>query len=232
MKNIIMRVVIGFAVLAGGGFLYWYYDFGGGLGAGGDAESNDEVAIIDSVPADTTKVVSFSPEKKGSSNVPPKNLAQKDAARLSPNPASVDLSVPIIAAQAAPPQTCSFADAVAADPSRKVVFNEIAWMGSLPEASATSTQSSGREWIELKNISADVVSISGWQILNGFGNLKIVFAENAEIQPGGFYLLIRDGKSVGGVLADADYSGTLSNKGDQLALLDAHCGRIRFFRRF
>ncbi len=47
----------------------------------------------------------------------------------------------------------------------KVIFNEIAWMGT--------TKSASDEWIELKSISIKPVDLNGWQIFNKSQNLKI-----------------------------------------------------------
>jgi hypothetical protein len=123
-------------------------------------------------------------------------------------------------------QTCLFAPPSGADPSHEVIFNEVAWMGSVPEAGETSAKASNREWIELKNISTVAVDLDGWQVFDSAGNLKFVLASSTtEIAPGGFYLLVRDAQSLaaGSVLADVGYAGGLSNSGDQLELFDANC---------
>ncbi|MCL5261885.1 MAG: lamin tail domain-containing protein [Patescibacteria group bacterium] len=112
---------------------------------------------------------------------------------------------------------CDFNAATSA--GQKVIINEIAWMGS--------TTSANSEWIELKNISAEKISLAGWQIVAKDASIKIVFPATAEISPGGFYLLERtDDASVPGVTADLIYSGALSNSGESLKLFNASCAVI------
>lgn len=66
--------------------------------------------------------------------------------------------------------------------SKKVVINEIMWMGS--------TVSSSDEWIELRNLSDDEVDIGGWEIENARSsgnNLKIPGGKS--IKPFGYFLI-------------------------------------------
>jgi len=100
-----------------------------------------------------------------------------------------------------------------------VIFNEIAWMGS--------NNSANDEWIELKNISTSTVELSGWQILDKAGQIKIVFGDNDSIIANGFYLLERtDDDSVPGISADKIYSGSLGNSDESLRLFNKNCELI------
>lgn len=130
----------------------------------------------------------------------------------------------------APPSAgCNFSSGgstspAGANPTRAVLLNEIAWMGSPPENGETSAQASNNEWLELKNISALSADLSGWQILSQSEKLKIVFAASEKIAAGKFYLLERtDDETVSGIKADKIYSGTLSNSGDWLRLFNRSC---------
>jgi hypothetical protein len=102
---------------------------------------------------------------------------------------------------------------------QKIIFNEIAWMGSTASASS--------EWIELKNISGETIDISGWQIIDKESHIKIRFSENTRFIAGGFYLLERtDDASVSGVTADLIYTGALSNSDEGLKLFDNSCNVV------
>lgn len=116
-------------------------------------------------------------------------------------------------------------------PNHKILFSEIAWMGSAKSASD--------EWLELKNNSGRDVPLRGWQILSDNGNLgsthstssgqasspqvKIIFGTN-NFSAGGFYLLERtDDNSAPNVPADEIYSGALSNSGVILGIFNPNC---------
>ena len=73
---------------------------------------------------------------------------------------------------------CSF-DAQKSASSLKLIINEVAWMGG--------TNNADDEWIELKNVSDSAVDISGYQILDKAGQIKIVFDKNTIIPAGGFF---------------------------------------------
>jgi len=100
----------------------------------------------------------------------------------------------------------------------KVIINEVAWMGT--------TESFSNEWIELKNISNNPVSISGWQLMDKDEQIKIIFSDSAEIPAGGFYLLERGEEAVAGVEADIIYAGNLRNSEEGLRLFDSKCDLI------
>lgn len=145
-----------------------------------------------------------------------------------------DINAAIAAATAtastSSPQLCDLAAAatITVNPSRKIILNEVAWMGSVPLADETALKASNREWIELKNISGSDIDLAGWQILDTAENLKIVFGKGDHIAAGGFYLLARGSAdasgTVPGVVVDKTYSGALVNTGDVLVVFDASCG--------
>lgn len=125
---------------------------------------------------------------------------------------------------------CGFASA--GSPARKVIFNEIAWMGSAPQAGETAAHAANREWIELKNISRDDIYLTGWQISDSSGKFKVIFGAGDKIgtggsvtfNAGGFYLLERaSDNSVPGIKANEIYSGVLTNSGMSLRLFGADC---------
>ncbi|HUC31652.1 MAG TPA: lamin tail domain-containing protein, partial [Candidatus Paceibacterota bacterium] len=137
-----------------------------------------------------------------------------------------DASYAAAAATSTPP-SCSF-PGVAPSSTRKIIFNEIAWMGS-PSSSAA-------EWMEIKNNSADDIDLSGWELMNASGKIKILFSAGDTISSGGLLLLSR-GSASGSATANASnaatgavttpatkiYSGDLVNTGDVLALMDPQC---------
>jgi len=116
---------------------------------------------------------------------------------------------------------CSIADTKHTSDKNKIIFNEIAWMGT--------KNSSNDEWIELKNISGSTIDMNNWQILDKAGleddtkGINIIF-ENATISQGGFFLLERtDDTSVPNIIADLIYTGALNNTNEALYLFDKNC---------
>jgi hypothetical protein len=97
-----------------------------------------------------------------------------------------------------------------------IVINEIAWMG---------TQfSSSDEWIELKNISANDVSLNSWQLLDKDNQIKVIFDASDVVPANGFYLLERtDDSSVPGMSLNKKYSGALSDTDESLRLFNSGC---------
>ena len=65
-------------------------------------------------------------------------------------------------------------------PQRKAVVNEVAWMGSLVSYS--------NEWIEIKNIFDQSISLDGWQLQNKSQKIKVVFDSGAFLIPGGGFI--------------------------------------------
>ena len=101
----------------------------------------------------------------------------------------------------------------------KIIFNEIAWMGT--------NISANDEWIELKNISNQEINLSGWQILDKDEQIRIIFQQEGAISKvlsDGFYILERtDDDSVPDIIADFIYNGALNNKDEALYLFDQNC---------
>ena len=96
----------------------------------------------------------------------------------------------------------------------KVVFNEIAWMGS--------KESSSDEWLELKNIGTISVSLTGWQVINQ--KEKIQIALEGTLKPGQLLLLERtNDDSAKGATADLIYTGAISNTEEILFLFAPNC---------
>lgn len=97
-----------------------------------------------------------------------------------------------------------------------VIINELAWMGR--------TDSANHEWIELKNLSDETVSLAGWQLFNRNQNLMIIFESDQVILPQGFSLLVRtDDSNVPEATADHVYTGALKNREEAVYLFDHNC---------
>jgi hypothetical protein len=103
--------------------------------------------------------------------------------------------------------------------SNKLIINEIAWMGT--------NESSNDEWIELKNISDEVINLDGYQLVDKEEQVHIIFEDTDVIESGGYYLLERtDENSVIGVLSDKIYIGSLKNSDEGLRLFDNDCNLL------
>jgi uncharacterized repeat protein (TIGR01451 family) len=120
---------------------------------------------------------------------------------------SVLLSAALIAAigRAAP------ARAHPSAPARTVVINEVAWMGS--------AASPRHEWIELANMSAETVSLAGWQIAFLDGTPSTITL-SGEIAPFGLFLLERAEEAVADIHADLVYgpADLMADTGEGMAL--------------
>ncbi len=109
---------------------------------------------------------------------------------------------------------CNFS--VVQSPSHKILFSELAWMGS--------KENSGDEWLELKNNSGRDLSLASWHILSSDENIKIIFEEKDYLKAGGLFLLERsDDNSAPNVPADKIYSGALANSGVRLKIFSPEC---------
>lgn len=131
------------------------------------------------------------------------------------SPSSSSASTP--APASTPVASCAFPAGASSSVGRKIIFNEIAWMGSLLSSTA--------EWMEVKNISSAAVDLSGWQVLDASGKIKISFTDaDGTLAPGGLLLLSRESAtSADAVGTTKAYSGNLANTGGTLALMDAQC---------
>ncbi len=95
-------------------------------------------------------------------------------------------------------------------PGRKVLINEIAWMGT--------DNSANDEWLELYNPGNEAVDLTGWTLKSQDGTPNIVFGEKS-IAPGGYFLLERtDDSTIPNISADQIYTGALGNSGEYLEL--------------
>ncbi len=107
------------------------------------------------------------------------------------------------------------------EPARnRVIFNEIAWMGS--------QNSANDEWIELKNIAGVQVDLTGWQILDKDNQIKTIFTDrervSIQLSAGGFFLLERtNDDSLPNIAADFIYSGALNDTEEVFYLFDENC---------
>jgi hypothetical protein len=96
-------------------------------------------------------------------------------------------------------------------PSLSILINEIAWAGT--DASAND------EWIELYNPGPGSILLDGWTLRSTDGTPSISLLGN--IPSGGYFLLERtNDQAVSDIPADLIYTGSLSNAGEELQLVD------------
>lgn len=96
-----------------------------------------------------------------------------------------------------------------------ILIHEVAWMGT--------TESANHEWIELKNISNQVIQLFGWSLRTADESIHISFPRIA-VQPQEYILLERTSDiTVPHIPADILYTGTLSNTGEKIYLFDTNC---------
>ncbi len=96
--------------------------------------------------------------------------------------------------------------------AQSVIINEIAWMGT-----ATSGND---EWIELYNTTSEEVDITEWQLKATDGSPTITL--EGTIAGQSFFILERtDDQTLPNVNASQIYSGSLSNSGETLQLINA-----------
>jgi murein DD-endopeptidase MepM/ murein hydrolase activator NlpD len=96
--------------------------------------------------------------------------------------------------------------------SRRVVINEIAWMGT--QASAND------EFIELYNTTGQNINLTGWtlQAVDGAPSISLT----GSIEPYNFFLLERTADTtVNNIIASQIYTGALSNAGEDMELRDS-----------
>jgi len=98
----------------------------------------------------------------------------------------------------------------------KVIINEVAWMGTAASAN--------HEWIELKNLTGQAVSLSGWQLQDKDQQIKVIFGSSSQIGSNQFFLLERTSDdSVPGIKAGLTYTGALGNSNEALYLFNPDC---------
>ena len=103
--------------------------------------------------------------------------------------------------------------------SRKVVINEIAWMG---------TQANyNDEWMELYNNTSGEIDLNGWVINWREGTTTRSINLVGSISAYGFYLLERTASTtISDIKEDQIYTGNLNNGGEKLELLDLNSNLI------
>jgi len=95
-------------------------------------------------------------------------------------------------------------------PEGSMLIHEIAWAGTLA--------SSADEWIEIYNPGEQAINLTGWT-LSDEGDIHISL--EGRIAPKTYFLLERsDDSTVADIPADLIYTGTLSNAGETLKLID------------
>ncbi|MBI5933933.1 MAG: lamin tail domain-containing protein [Chloroflexi bacterium] len=98
-------------------------------------------------------------------------------------------------------------------PTRSIVINEVAWMGTLA--------SPDHEWIELYNNSGVNVDLAGWTLETSDGYPSITI-NSGSIVTGGYFLLRNENVFSPDVTAPTFlYSGSLSDNGEELTLRDS-----------
>src|SRR5262249_7176780 len=130
-----------------------------------NAGPGDQYVFDDANASDTEFSSTISMPDDEFSSLPP---SSDDIALPASPSAGKKSSAPVNkTAQAALPATssCEFPSSVGV-PSKKIIVNEVAWMGS---------SSANDEWIELKNISPADVELSGWLVADSAGGIKINF---------------------------------------------------------
>ena len=183
-----------------------------------DAQTDDNATVIVSSSAkksapkknySAATTVSVSQSEASEHQATDSSTSQKDI-----DVASDDIS--LSAAEQAATATCLFPPTVPSS-THKVIFNEIAWMGT--------PSSSTAEWMEIKNVSANTIDVSGWKLMDTSGKLVMQFLAGDTIASGGLRVLVRGSASTSmtSVTNAEIYSGDLVNTGDVLALVDSQC---------
>jgi hypothetical protein len=144
---------------------------------------------------------------------------EKKAETKSSSVLTASLSGPISGGGSAPAEVNYCSQSNLSFPTREVVINEVAWMGT--------GLSSSDEWIELKNLSGEAVNLNNWQLLDQGNQIKVVFSSSDAISPNGFYLLERtNDDSVPNISANKIYTGALSDTNESLRLFNSSCGLV------
>jgi hypothetical protein len=92
-----------------------------------------------------------------------------------------------------------------------VLINEVAWSGTLA--------SSSDEWIELYNPGPIPINLAGWK-LNASDGSPAINLNSVTLPVGGYYILGSSSTVFSDVTVDQTFSGSLSNEGELLRLLD------------
>ena len=103
-------------------------------------------------------------------------------------------------------------------PQLNVIINEVAWAGTFA--------SPNDEWIELYNPTSSDIDLTQWKLTTDSGNLEIFWqpsSPNVIIKAGTHYLIERgsDNYAVSDIPYDKSFSGSLSDDGEVLRLVDS-----------
>ena len=99
----------------------------------------------------------------------------------------------------------------------EVILNEVAWMGVVGNARA--------EWFEVRNVSGRAFDLSGFQLVDGGGDIQFRFPTGAKMGSGSFLTLAREGESFS-FRPDFLYEGNLANSKEALRLFNSKCGLV------
>lgn len=105
-------------------------------------------------------------------------------------------------------EECAF-DAVSNPERSKILIHEIAWMGSKDDYKD--------EWIELKNVSGEVIDMSFWKIKDR-NDISFSFSKGEKMLPGELILVRKKGAE-----EDLTFKGLLKNEDEHLRLFDIEC---------
>ena len=146
-----------------------------------DALASDQPLTLDKLPAKTSSKQKASSKNNSSTSalaVQNDEIQNVDQDNFSNSSTSF---VANSARENIPAVDCRIPNIQTSVISRKIIFNEIAWMGSV--------SSSNEEWIEIKNISGGDIDLSDWELINSSGKIKKVFSAGDVISLGGLVLL-------------------------------------------
>jgi hypothetical protein len=188
------------------------------------AENTDkDVSSPDHASTHTSDDQTMTQENENNDNVAPG--ISPTIASATPQSASSSVSLNASSSdstQSVSAPACAFPSAPSSL-SRKIILNEVAWMGSPSSTSESATAAANDEWIELKNISSGDVDLAGWSVMSESGAIKIIFVEGDHIPASGLVLLARGAGGTVSSIAQKIYAGGLPNTGDELVIQDPQC---------
>ena len=94
----------------------------------------------------------------------------------------------------------------------KLLFSEVAWMGT--------TESANYEWIEIYNASYETIKLDGWAIVASDGSPAINLS--GQINPNETVILERNESALPSITSHLIYSGALANQGEVLSIKDSN----------
>lgn len=98
-------------------------------------------------------------------------------------------------------------------PKREAILSEVAWMGSWDDANA--------EWVEIQNRIKGELDVSGWQLIDKAGQIRVAVPDETLLERSGFLVFERDEKRLPG--QPIIYKGALGNADEGLRLFDDAC---------